>query len=306
VTATWTVNCNSAGGFGFTWSATNGGEPFKPDAKQAPPVPCDEYFEVSFSFVDLQGNVINFPAITGSFFNVNQKVNQNGNVVITIPVEIGGWGAGFVSSAGATNTATNSPFALTCTNSAANLKVRTNYMLVAANNNFGSPANYLRTLEIVTDAGNFGTQQTVNPPANPAAIGLGQSMCINGNAVAFTFPAVTGGSFSPQTAITVNPTPTTTTTTPTPGLFPCSAQWQCQTYSVDYNFVNCVNGFCQCRASFAGTAQPGDQCRCPQGNSVYWTNGQPSCLAAGQCIADFTGPNCQAKCTNIVNGIGRC
>jgi hypothetical protein len=117
---------------------------------------------------------------------------------IVVPVEIGSWGSGFVSTTGAINTATNSAFTLTCTNNVANLKVRTNYMLVATNNNFGNPANYLRTLEIVTDAGNFGTQQTVNPPTNPIATGLGQSMCVNNNAVTFTFPAVTGTSIAIQ------------------------------------------------------------------------------------------------------------
>ena len=121
---------------------------------------------------------------------------------IAVPVEIGSWGSGFVSTSGAINTATNSPFTLTCTNNVANLKVRTNYMLVATNNNFGNPANYLRTLEIVTDAGNFGTQQTVNPPSNPVVAGLGQSMCVNGNTVTFTFPAVTGTSITIQNANT--------------------------------------------------------------------------------------------------------
>jgi hypothetical protein len=36
---------NLVQGFGFTWSATKGGDGFKPDAKNAPQVPCDEYFE---------------------------------------------------------------------------------------------------------------------------------------------------------------------------------------------------------------------------------------------------------------------
>jgi hypothetical protein len=29
-------------------------------------------------------------------------------------------------------------------------------------------------------------------------------------------------------------------------------------------------------------------------------------LKTGECVSDYVGPNCRGRCSNIVNGIGRC
>jgi len=204
VAINWGGSCSSGGSFSFSWAATSGGEPFKPDAKNAPQVPCDEYFEVSFYFVDNAGNIVNFPQILSALFNQVSKSNVNGIVAVTLQAETPTFGGGGVSTTGAVYASNNQPFTFTCTNSVPNVKIRTNYLLTATND--GGTPNYARTLDAVTDGGFFGTGLTTPSPSNPlAAFGAGQTMCNNGVFVTFTFPAVTTA--VAQTSVT--PTPTT-------------------------------------------------------------------------------------------------
>jgi len=190
VTITWGGSC-SGNGFGFTFAAQAEGAPFQPDAHNGNMVPCDEYFEVSFSFVDGSGNVINFPAVAnqGTVYSVNNVLDTNGVVTVKMIPENGQWGSGFVSGTGATTVSTGQPFALNCANNAANIKVRTTYMLTATND--GGTPNYARTLDTVTDSGAWGSGLVITPPANPAAsFGVGQSQCVNAQFVTtFSYPA---------------------------------------------------------------------------------------------------------------------
>jgi len=204
-TVTWTGTCTGNTGFGFTWAAVSNGEAFKPDGKNGMMVPCDEYFEVSFSFVDPNGNVVDFPGVTGQLYSVVNKVDQTGNVVITIPPEINSFGAGFVSSQGATSN--GQPFAFSCSNNVGNIKISTNYMLTATNSaaNPQDPNNYIRTLDTIVDGGNWGTGLTVNPPTNQAPFQVGQTMCNVATGQAITFPFPASAAFNSIT----NPNPTT-------------------------------------------------------------------------------------------------
>jgi len=206
---TWTITCTGNTGFGFTWSAISGDEAFKPDGKLPPTVPCDEYFEVSFSVIDsVSGHPINFNGVTGDLYSVAQKYSQNGINVITIPPEISSFGAGFISSTGAMDTVTNTPFNLVCSNNQGNIKIQTNYMLTATNNNYPSPQNYLRTLDTIVDGGNAGTQNKVTPVGNPpTSFQVGQSMCVNGVIPSgFSFPSSAGGVAPPSSVVNSNGT----------------------------------------------------------------------------------------------------
>jgi len=210
ITITWSGSC-SGNGFGFTFAATNGGGAFQPDAHNGNVVPCDEYFEVSFSVVDTAGNVINFPAITnqGTVFGVNNILDTNGVVTVKMIPENGQWGSGFINGAGATTVSTGQPFTLVCANNVGNIKIKTNYMLTATND--GGTPNYARTLDTITDTGAWGTGIVITPPANPpASFGVGQSQCVNAQFVTtFAYPAgVLSGS-------TQAPAPAPTTQAPT-------------------------------------------------------------------------------------------
>jgi hypothetical protein len=191
VAVTWSGTCNGGIGFGFTFAAVSGGEVFKPDGQNGNMVPCNEYFEVSFSFVDLNGNIIDFPDITGqgTLYSVNNPLDTNGIVTIQMIPEVGGWGSGFVSTTGAVTVSTGQPFTFTCNNNVGNILIRTNYMLTATND--GGNPNYARTLDTVTDGGSWGSGLVITPPANPAAsFGVGQSQCVNAQFVTtFSYPA---------------------------------------------------------------------------------------------------------------------
>lgn len=59
----------------------------------------------------------------------------------------------------------------------------------------------------------------------------------------------------------------------------CNQQWQCNTVSADYNYVNCVSGQCTCSTlGFVGNATVINKCRCVLPNKVYWENGLSYCL----------------------------
>jgi len=191
VVITWTGTCVDNTGFGFTYGATENGDGFKPDAAAGTTVPCDEYFEVSFSIIDTNNNVLDFPGLVANLQNVKLAADINGNVVITIPPEQANWGATKVPATGAIYVGSGGAFNFQCANNAANIKISTNYMLTATNNNQQMPlAGYIRTLDNVTDDGNFGTGLTVMAPVPPNPIfGVGQSMCAAVNQpVAFPFP----------------------------------------------------------------------------------------------------------------------
>lgn len=59
----------------------------------------------------------------------------------------------------------------------------------------------------------------------------------------------------------------------------CTAQWQCNIVSADYNYVNCVSGVCACSTlGFVGNATLVNKCRCVSPNKVYWENTLSYCL----------------------------
>jgi N-acetylneuraminic acid mutarotase len=61
---------------------------------------------------------------------------------------------------------------------------------------------------------------------------------------------------------------------------PCTEQWQCSGVSTDYNFVGCVNGFCQCKDTFQGAATASNKCSCNAANlfTSWGNNGEVKCL----------------------------
>jgi len=60
----------------------------------------------------------------------------------------------------------------------------------------------------------------------------------------------------------------------------CTAQYQCSGVSNDYNYVNCVNGQCQCLTAngFNGTATTSDPCRCDYNLAWGGSPSQPYCI----------------------------
>jgi hypothetical protein len=195
VTVSWGLPSCGQSGFGLGFSAIDGGEAFKPDAKNGMMVPCDEWFEICFSFVDLQGNVINFPSLQASnfFSNIPGFINITAGVITaTIQVENAGFGVGFISFTGATYVATGQPFTASCGTSQPNFRVMTNYFLTATNNN-PTGVNYARALNQVTDDGPLGLGGVVAPYPNPtASFNIGQSMCNSVTGVdirSFPFPS---------------------------------------------------------------------------------------------------------------------
>jgi len=179
IIVTWTGTCTDNTAFTFQWSATNGGEGFKPDGAGGAQIPCNEYFEVSFSVIDTSNNVLDFPALVLSLQNVKNSADLNGNVIITIPPEQATWGSQSVSSTGAIYIGSGKGFNFQCSNNVANIRLSTNYMLTATNDNQQNPlAGYLRALNNVTDSGNFGTGNTVMAPVPPNPdFSVGASMC---------------------------------------------------------------------------------------------------------------------------------
>ncbi|XXQ32920.1 Uncharacterized protein PBTT_03380 [Plasmodiophora brassicae] len=180
VTVTYSGQCsNGVNAIQLLVQTSKGGAGFKPDAANpGGNVPCDEYFELSFSFVDNNGQAVNFPVQQNSFFNAKRLVSDgNGNVVAQFTPEINGFGSGFLQL-GASG--------LACTNGLANFKIRTNYLLTALND-----GTYNRMLNKVTDAGFFGTGQQAAIPANANTFMLGQPQCnVKTNTfIAFPFPA---------------------------------------------------------------------------------------------------------------------
>ena len=61
---------------------------------------------------------------------------------------------------------------------------------------------------------------------------------------------------------------------------PCSAQWQCESCSTNYNFVQCIDSVCTCLTNqgFTGNATVANPCACQSPNTVDWTTGSPYCL----------------------------
>lgn len=180
VTVTYSGQCsNGVNAIQLLVQASKGGEAFRPDAANpGGGVPCDEYFELSFSFVDSNGNVVNMPVQQNSFFNAKRLVTDgNGNVVAQFTPEVNGFGSGFLQL-GTTG--------LSCTNGRPNFTIRTNYLLTALND-----GTYNRMLNTVTDAGFFGSGQQAAVPAGAGALLLGQPQCnVKTNAfINFPFPA---------------------------------------------------------------------------------------------------------------------
>jgi len=145
-------------------------------------------------------------------------------------------------------------------------------------------------------------------PAVPTSAVRATSQTVATSAVAASSQAPTQttptqGTNSTTSANFTSATTMSTAVSPTP--MPCTYRWQCQQFSRDYNFADCVNGFCECVRSFAGSATVNDVCRCDK-VGVYWGGQLPVCLAQSQCISDYTGPGCRGRCSNIINGVGSC
>jgi hypothetical protein len=201
VEVVWTGSCNSNSGFGFSFVSYNGGEEFKPDGKNGAMVPCDEYFEISFSFVDTAtGHVISFPAATSGIYSVLKTYNVNGVIVVQMTPEVGSWGNGYLSTT-ATDTVTGQPYTFTCTNGKGSVYFRTNYYLAATNNVVPatSPTNYLRELDTVLDSGNWNPAGNVTEPfpAYQQSMQLGVSVCNGAAQTSITYPFPAFGTSTP-------------------------------------------------------------------------------------------------------------
>eukprot|EP00007_Cunea_sp_BSH-02190019_P001617 CAMPEP_0174229794 /NCGR_PEP_ID=MMETSP0417-20130205/672_1 /TAXON_ID=242541 /ORGANISM="Mayorella sp, Strain BSH-02190019" /LENGTH=350 /DNA_ID=CAMNT_0015307379 /DNA_START=183 /DNA_END=1235 /DNA_ORIENTATION=- len=63
----------------------------------------------------------------------------------------------------------------------------------------------------------------------------------------------------------------------------CQAKWQCQQFSENYNYADCVDGECQCLSDsgFDGDATQENKCHCDSslGRQVQWTPSGPICLS---------------------------
>lgn len=120
--------------------------------------------------------------------------------------------------------------------------------------------------------------------------------------------ATTGTTGVPATTGVPPTTGTGTTSSGTTGALgiTCSARWQCASVSMDYNYVDCVNGRCACMPTFAGSGTPEDKCRCDK-VGVFW-DAVPYCLANKQCLRDWYGANCSGVCKDVQlpNKIGTC
>jgi hypothetical protein len=68
----------------------------------------------------------------------------------------------------------------------------------------------------------------------------------------------------------------------------CTQHYQCNSVTTDYNYVDCLDGQCQCLSDlngFSGLATTASKCSCPSGWEVYWKNGQPYCFNLQNAIA---------------------
>jgi len=88
---------------------------------------------------------------------------------------------------------------------------------------------------------------------------------------------------------------TCNSSTPVPPPTPCQQQWECQGVSVDYNYVQCSSGACQCKAGFSGQATVDNKCSCISPRYVTWSNGEAFCLSPGQCRNSY---DCNAYSDN--------
>lgn len=61
----------------------------------------------------------------------------------------------------------------------------------------------------------------------------------------------------------------------------CFQTWQCTSSSENYNYVECIDGACQCKTDlgFTGSATFEDKCKCADPKQVYWKQGDPFCLS---------------------------
>jgi hypothetical protein len=192
VLVNWKGTCSSNQGFGYTFISYNGGEAFKPDGKNGAMVPCDEYFEISFSFVDsTTGHVISFPAATTGIYSVLKTYNTNGVIVVQMTPEVAGWGNGFFAVGNPVDTVTNQPYTFVCTNGVGSVHFVTNYYLAATNNVIPptSPSNYLRALDTVIDSGNWNVGNVTEPfPSFQGSMQLGLSVCNEAAETSITYP----------------------------------------------------------------------------------------------------------------------
>lgn len=218
VTVNWQGMCNGNQGFGFQFESFNGGAPFQPDAKMGLTVPCDEYFEVSWSWIDpVTGHVISFPNANTNLYSAGVSYNQNGIVAVVLKPENPTFGNGYLTVANAVDVVTNQPFAFTCTNGIANVRFKTNYYLAATNNVSppSSPNNYARTLETVIDTSNWNPTNVTEPfPANQQFFAIGQSTCngATGTPITYTFPAFASTTTTPVPPTSAQPTSAQQTT----------------------------------------------------------------------------------------------
>jgi len=84
---------------------------------------------------------------------------------------------------------------------------------------------------------------------------------------------------------------------PDPTIAPssCSAQWECASVSLDYNYVLCAGGLCKCKDGFSGNATAGNKCSCIAPNTIKWENNQVTCALAVIPEPTLTPSTCSAQ-----------
>lgn len=68
----------------------------------------------------------------------------------------------------------------------------------------------------------------------------------------------------------------------------CSEDWQCQSVTENYNYVQCLDGLCECKWNngFIGLATSDSKCHCPEPRDVHWNSGSPYCLSFQEAVDD--------------------
>jgi expansin (peptidoglycan-binding protein) len=121
----------------------------------------------------------------------------------------------------------------------------------------------------------FGQTNVANVPTSYASSSVPKTSVATTSSPASSITPGTSSSGTTGSVVTTGSS--VTTGSGVTGNSRCSATWECSSFSKDYNFVDCVNGKCVCKTSFAGSAVPGDVCRCDAPKQVFWNGGIPSC-----------------------------
>jgi hypothetical protein len=280
VLVNWKGTCSSNQGFGYTFISYNGGEAFKPDGKNGAMVPCDEYFEISFSFVDsTTGHVISFPAATTGIYSVLKTYNTNGVIVVQMTPEVSGWGNGYFTVGNPVDTVTNQPYTFVCTNGVGSVHFVTNYYLAATNNVIPptSPNNYLRALDTVIDSGNWNVGNVTEPfPSFQGSMQLGLSVCNEAAETPITYPF-------PAFTTTVQTSASTSANN--------GKQTSASTSSNNVQQTSVSSSANNGQQTSASTANNGQQTSATNGQQTSDTNGQQTSANNGQPTSAYNLPS---------------